>query len=482
MIKKIKITIILLCSIVFIGFSKFVNAAELDGEYLFTDTSDPLEDLRKLGIDPTLYFLTEENQEFTDKWYVIGISESFDYTNTVSNYVYLYNPYTAWYSNIDLSLEFKYRGGTYTLYSPDSSFGNYNESPLIAPESCSVGYLNGIYKFKIKMGITGRESERYYSFGNIRHKNKNGEVITNNCSFFNATFNDRKNGDIVESSFSINSMVFIENDEIFSIMLFDDNLSWWEGFKSHYGFDAIPQLFFYNFSTNVDIDEIVYAKVIYDAVYYRYMTDMGDHGRWEKVPTHTNYPDMYYGFLSEYGATREIKQGTYSYDWGGVGTYEFDYFHTPASERFTDGEFNSFKNQGLDQEKFSSYDHSILFHIGGVKGAVLDSLQFYTTIENMQLVELHYLKDGVLYRAYIVDGDGNDENIEVPTLPPSQSFGDWIKDELEKLGDMMGQLGSIIKYVIYVILGLVGILIIVFIGKFIWWLVNAIVNLIRGKS
>lgn len=359
----------------------------------FFDTSTIAEDLSNLGLDSNNYLVSIDDAKY-DHINVIAIAEA---TNEDYIYVYTINPYV--YSSkhvLYVDLEFN-----------SSGVSRYNVT--------MVSIDNTITKYKMKFNAY-ETSKRKYVIENIVIKHSTG-VYTQEENFIQS-FEDRDN--LVETNFD-SYLLLKENDyEVFSIFVEPDFSFWGKIFDIGFGIEK-PQLFFYNFNTSIDYEDILEVDFIYtiNEINYSDLAPFGIGGVSFSifVNDYSNY-DVESKLHAEY--TLDSPQTILKYDeQGNINSYIYNKFGSNINEDYISLETNkrTFDNSStyeqLKETDFYNYKYSIMFDCLEYSDSMVASpgfididYKFYKVEDKVSMTRLKYMIEGVTYVARVNDGEG----------------------------------------------------------------------------
>lgn len=391
------------------------SAEEIKYKNLITDNTTIEDDFKILGMEISDYYIpTAYNYA---KFYVVAMSEAYVENNNIQTYFYVYNPSRCQEIQID--------NFEYTLNNFSSVF------------FCNINTetsKNGLYKVK---GF----AYQYEKDVEIKITKVNGRCITrDNPDIFSDPQEhiielSSDSGFVAKNSHSLvddeaftcelnyNSTLILEDYEAVDVLVDDDYFEdFWKHFwQKGWGITNELHLVFYNFNfpKNIKPDTIEYAKFQYDYVEAR--------ETWQATSlTSTKYTK---DVLSSEKRISEYLPGTreFSID-GQKNQLEFQTF--VLGNRIDKGEFGKLKFTNQAKEKFK-YDCSILLESNifiksnNLTATTLTSL----TLQEIEFLELHYTKNGILYKCQIVSKPVN------PTPIKPEKEKSWLQKLLLWLGE-----------------------------------------------
>ncbi len=410
------------------------KAEEVKYGNLITDETTIEEDFKLLNIDINEYYKpTKYNYQ---KWYVIGMSEGYVDTENyeIQTYFYLYNPseygssnnYMSTVASIYLSYKIGEHGEEVKEYSTIKL--DYNQEHLI---------------YKVK-GFTYDFKEREeINITAIKHYNFYGSGITSYSSFKAVANHSKLNGFQVELSF--NSTLIIEEYTVVEVEVHqDDNfINGWNSFWS--GKDPSVLVYFYNFNfpDHIEYDSVEYAKFQYDylTVYEKIWTKQNSYGG-EWVPDERYSKDCIKNIKNQEKVISEYRNDSKTLRVNN-NSQELTFPTFFLGNRVTAKQFGTLKIEESDEHLFD-YDCSILldsthktrhdWYGNGPSGKLNQHYMEldYTTLDKVEILELHYKNDGILYKCQVVNKPVDNEDFDkVDTTPPESAwtkFCNWFKD------------------------------------------------------
>lgn len=398
-----------------------VHAEEVKYGNLVTDESTIEEDFELLGLNIDDWY--KPTKYDYNKWYVIAMSEAYvdDVEYDIQTYFYLYNPVDVSSDVRDIDLDCIINGIELTC---QGLILSYNSEHLI---------------YKIKGLVYDFCSTASIEVLEINY-NQNALICE---SDFTAVANHSKiNGFDVELSF--NSMLVIEDFLAVEEDISQDNTfrNWWNTLD--FPFNPTNMLvYFYNFNfpKHIEYDKVTYAKFQYDLVEYKKFDKYDD--------TDDYYIDDYCIELSRDKIIEEYEEGNKTLRVNDT-SMELTFPTFYLGNRVKDKQFGTLEVSNIDD---FDYDCSIL--LGSTYKRVVkeygerlwDSLTVigefseYEQMDEIEILELHYENDGILYKCQVAGG-------KVDTEEPNEDFGqgnatdpdsplDHLFDEDKFLGKVM---------------------------------------------
>ncbi len=408
------ITILLFCSI-------SVNATEIEYKNVITDISTIEDDFEVLGIDINSYYKT--NYSDYQKWYCVGMSESYiDEENyEIQTYFYLYNPRIIKNVIDDIRLTYKF-----------SEYGteeNIRVDEWIYSEEHLLYKIKGFkydYESKKDIYITNiGHFERIFSTNDDEYD----EVYwKSNESSFKATANHSKINEFsVELYF--NSTLVIDQYTVVEVNVDADSNyhTWWDEYWTG---EKNMLVYFYNFNfpENIKPDRIEYAKFQYDYLTierYDLLSNLMQPGNPNIIEKEK--------IIEEYEpGTKKLRVNKHSTE------LEFPTFY--LGNRINDKQFGEFDLTG-QTEKFD-YDCSILLCSTMKTKYTMYTGDFdfqgyryrYTTIDKVEMLELHYTKDDILYKCQIVNEPVDSDDFDHVDATPPETWWQELWDVLVEIG------------------------------------------------
>jgi len=417
--------------------SATVSASEVTYKNLVTDDTTIEEDFKLLGMDINEYYIPKTYNY--QKWYVVAMSESYNADRTIQTYFYLYNPTTH-----EHLPELTFR---YTLNGIQKTFKT--DDFLEVDSTRNLYKVKGfIYEYCVKAEINITNIHHYYEEALL----EDGDWYTesyNSESNFKATNQHSLANQDVTMELNYNSTLIIEEYNVVRVVVEqEDNFannwsSWWSHEKEYLN------LFFYNFNfpDRVEYDTVEYAKFKYDYVYYDSfeLTSFGIYKNENKRVTEIKpyYPD-----------TKTLRVNDKSLE------MNFDVFY--LGNRYADGQFKFDGYEITGDLSYFDCDCSILLDSTYMFGNTWTSLSAptkykdievdstwrgavlyeYTMLDDVEMLELHYRNDGILYECQVVsapvdEDDFGNANVGSDTSDDDEEslldkFIKWFKDNFPK--------------------------------------------------
>ncbi len=357
-----------------------------------TDETTIEEDFQILNIDINEYY--KPTKYTYEKWYVIGMSEAYLGEN-IQTYFYLYNPT-------------KYGGADY-MSTPASFTLNYavNHEQEISVSATKLDYNSTHLIYKVKGFKYSFIETADIQITRIQHYNLSGNGITSDSGFQATTKHNRIDGLQVELKF--NTTLIIEEYKVVEIEVKqDDNfINNWNSFWDMGETSMLVYFYNFNFPDHIKYDSVEYAKFSY---YYNFyyekvyldssdFSPSSDYSEFNKKELRNR--EM---VVSEYdSSSKTLRVNKHSQE------FTFPTFY--LGNRIQDKQFGTLDVSG-NLESFN-YDCSVLldstfrttnrdidwpkpFH--RVPYNNID----YTTLDEVEMIELHYMHEGILYKAQVV--------------------------------------------------------------------------------
>ncbi len=417
---------IILFNLLFIFFCVGIIAKAEEVKYgnLITDETTIEEDFKLLNIDINEYYKpTKYNYQ---KWYVIGMSEGYVDTEDyeIQTYFYLYNPVEYGASNNYMSTV----ASIYLSYNLKESVQGANNY------SCQkLDYNKEHLIYKVK-GFTYdfKEREEIY-ITSIKHYNFYGSGITSDSGFKAVANHSKLNGFQVELSF--NSTLIIEDIAVAGIEITPKNSIFNYLFSGKFFEDLFKkgvnsktlQLFFYNFNfpKRIKPDSIEKAVFQYQKESwkkkYRLKGFNWTYHSEEQTNTESKNPSLFpKDFTFDVGDQRE----------------ELNFPRFYLGNRIKDKQFGDliFKEEDSnlfdrDCSIFLDYDYEVVYERMEVNifGNQPDTKYIeYSKLSDVELLELWYQQDGILYKCQVVSQPEDSKPIQ-PEDPASswEKFCKW---------------------------------------------------------
>ena len=401
----------------FISISSIsVSAETIEYKNIITDESTIEEDFNILKLDLEDFFIPKKYK--VNKWYVVAMSESY-VDDKIQTYFYLYNP-TLYKDNFP------------SLYI-DYSINNVEDS-FIVTKYLECLDLKGIYKVKgfsysyiKKVDILLTEIEHVlYDYSVDLDPNEDVPLIERYN--FNTDFEANIEHSLLRNSFNLelkyNSTLIIEEYDVVEIEIFEDNnfINFWDDLWS-FGKDGTLLAYFYNFNfpDRIKPEKINYAKFYY--VYEEFEEVVLDGSAWEDgTLKELGFNSRYVPYKNSLSKEKIINE--YNDDSKTLrvnkNSQELTFPTFYLGNRIVDKQFGSLKVD-LDSSYFD-YDCSVLLdttikesnklieQIMGY-GNHTATKYHYTTLNDIELLELKYTTDGVFYKCQVVNKPVDNEDI-----------------------------------------------------------------------
>lgn len=444
-----------------------VSAEEISYRNLITDETTIVDDFKLLNMNIEEYYQPSYNYE---KWYIVGMSEAYvdPESYDIQTYFYIYNPISPReYEYYDTEEE---DGAEY--YNKIESFGiKYvlnNRDFSMDASLLSINYEHHLYKIKA-FTYTYRDRAEI-SVLEIHNNMTIGIRSKSNESTFKAKCNHSKiNGLSVELSFS--TTLIIDEFTVVEVEIHQD-----DNFFNRWDFAVsgkIPSVlvYFYNFNfpEHIEYDSVEYAKFQYDylTVYEKIWLDM-------VTPT-TFVPSEEYAsknektiksrekVISEYNnSSRTLRVNQHSQE------MSFPTFY--LGNRVQNQQLGNLKISDNLRDSFN-YDCSILLEStsktswqssqwGAPNGMSMYYRTLdYTTIDKVEMIELHYKNDGILYKCQVVSLPVDNEDFEKGDAAPDKSWWEKLLLWLGKNTLKLLHITATLPEWIYMIIGVVEVLV-----------------------
>lgn len=409
-LKKIIIGILLIITSLF----SISSSATSDSEYLISDTTTIEEDFKSLGLSINDYI--DSKYDF-EKWYVIAMSESYIDTKdyNIQTYFYMYNPkrygetdYMSTVASFDLTFNLN---GAEILSKTNGSKLDYNV------EHCIYKVKGFSYKYS---------SSAEVSITEIKHYNLRGSGITSDSNF-KATMNHSKlNGFLVELNF--NSTIIIDDINVVRVIVDqDDNfINDWISFWSNERVSLFIYFYNFNFPEHIEYDSVEYAKFQYNYLKYNQKYYFNDEN--PDNPTLINKEHVIKDYNND---SKTLRVNDVSQE------MTFPTFY--LGNRMKDGQFN-FKDKIIKSGDVSKFDvdcsvlldsthkiDSYMYNYDLWGNRTISGEEYsYTILDDIELLELHYKHDGILYKCQVVSKPVDKDDVE-DVVTGDQSMWDRIK-------------------------------------------------------
>lgn len=368
---------------------------------LFTDETSIEDDFKLLNIDINDYYKPEKYNY--QKWYVIGMSEGYVDTDSfdIQTYFYLYNP--TEYGSTDNYMS-----------TPASFYLNYKIGEAGEEQSeqlaIKLDYNKEHLIYKIK-GFTYSFTERAEIYiTKIKHFSLNGSGITSDSSFKAVANHSKLNGFQVELSF--NSTIIIESVEVVGMEIQPNNSFFNYVFSGEIFKDLFTdgvnseklKLYFYNFNfpNHIKPNSIEKAVFQYEKEFWKKKYRLKDFSAPELLSDDK---------ISSEELTSELLPGEFTFDIGDKrDPITFPRFY--LGNRINDQQFGDLEFKSIDIASFD-YDCSIFLDYNceleydrfeiNIFGKSPDTrYQEYSKLKDVELIELWYEKDSILYKCQVV--------------------------------------------------------------------------------
>lgn len=387
--KKILFVMLILFSIF---ISSPIYASEIKYDNLITDTSSIEDDFKVLNMDLSNFSKTKE---VINKSYIVAYSESLLDNNQIQTYLYLYLSYDTSKELLEnFSFNYKLNNIEYTYLEAKKldSIDNY----LFKIKGFKYDYIKNV-----DLTISLNEMYRIIRESNYAYK----EVIIPESKEFNisASHSLLSEDKPFELELAFDSVLVIDEIQLVRVNvqpeLFEtcSFASWWNTFWDMSNKELYLHFYNFNFPDNIKVDSIEYAKFQYDYVFYEYYS----YGKKEELNE-----------LSRDNKLKEYIPGTKEFEtYNHSGTLEFETF--TLGNRITKGEFPDYVGFSDAEKELFNYDASVLLDSSVKKDNSKSLSNFYHSkyyeLENVDFIELHYQKDGVVYKCQVISETVGDE-------------------------------------------------------------------------
>lgn len=453
-----------------LSLSITVSATELTYNNPITDDSTIVDDFKVLGLEISDYYIPESYDYY--KWYVVAMSESYLSDNSIQTYFYLYNPMGL---NDVETFEIKYtlNSVSKSCYLGFKDFdGRYG---LLKTKGFAYGYN---YSDNIKIS----EITCKYSIEDPSTSGETIDVFETYISTFESVNKHDSNNNNISFDLSFNSFLVIENPKVVEVEVYQDNnfINIWNTIFT--GDSDQLLLYFYNFDfpDHIKVDSVEYAKFIYDYL------DITESYRMIYNGSTINHVknEVRSSVVNEYNnETKTVRVNEYSVELAFPNFYLGNRFDDPnfaLKENINTGDLDSFDMDCsiLIDSTYKIENHQYNYNDEGMYLST-DFSAKYTTLDKVEMIELHYINDGILYKCQVssppVDND-DFEHIDSNPVPEKsfwQKLCEWFFRNLPY--------SIILIFVIFVALAVVIPVIIVlapYLIKFIIWLFKIIIRII----
>ena len=417
---NLKLYIVFILFIVFtLITSVHVSAETIVYEDKIDSNTTIQDDFKLLGLD---YSSFHKSKKYLDnpEAYIIAIGETYinDGSIVVDNeskenmqtFIYLYTPFE--YEQIK-NISFKYsvnnESKTY-IYEADGLI-----NPFLYSTSNGLLKVNGFkYKCSKNDKITIQLSSVTYriknvltnnDYINVTHTFNDGLMEENNTDVFEAvcTHNDKT----LQIDLQFKSTLIIDEYEAVCVPIYqDDNFinNWSSGWTGEW--NALD-LYFYNFNfpDSIKIDSVEYAKFSY---YYKKYHDYKVTSLFENKTT-TDLLETLFKVNEYSNSTKTINVNEKSV------TVDFPVFS--LENRISSGQFDKYTRIYESYKNNFDYDCSVLIdsttnveNRKSVQGILIQDF-YYTRLDDIQLLELHYVSNGSLYKAKVISEPIQEEDV-----------------------------------------------------------------------
>lgn len=467
---------------------------------IINDNTSIENDLVSLGLTPSDYinlyeeYFNSQNDgsykellENYNETYLIAVGENRLDDESTDVYLYLYNPifhmfsFKAYYINLkinNIAIKLAYYS-EYTEYDYESS-----DEKL---QFCNVTDDYTIYKFKFS--YINHVNERKYELDSIKMYYDwavDFDRYLLNKEYknpFTATFKEREEDGKLVTNYEYNSFIYITEDEIVQLH-FDDLTVFKESsiildfLVGIFGSSGMGNaIYFYNFSSSKNIDQILEADVNYI---------LHTHQGYYSKPLFGN---IKFDGVDDY---KTISTTIYATDESEIMVYDqlekFKAFKTPSNDRLN--EFTDKMNITDEfKSKFINYQHSICFLVATNNDSRNSSGEGFVNlsyVENFKISRLKFETNGKIYNSYVADDpdDGGTDFDDVESIKDwFDEMIDWIKENplyavLILLAVIVG-LPLIISFLPMILKGLIEL--IIGIIKLFFWIIFAPFRFIKNK-
>lgn len=402
----------------------YVSAEEITYQNVITDDTTIEEDFEILGMEIEDYYIPKSYDY--DKWYVIAMSEAY-IDKEIQTYFYLYNP-AGLVVIPPLRINYSISEGetlktdlTILEYDGEHGYLKANGFKYSYRESCTIAISSILSEYEEDDPINSGEVIKTYREDSSDFK----ASLTH--SLLNESFG-------IELNF--NSTLVIEDYHVVRVSITqDDNfINNWNTFWG--GKEISLDLYFYNFNfpERIKYDSVEYAKFQYDYLtYYEEVYQFSGFGNNKKELRSEEL------VVSEYtNDSKTLRVNDRSQE------MTFPTFY--LGNRFDDGQFD-LKNKILlsGEEEYFDCDCSVLLdstyrdtirisgEVMGVGCEVGQKLN-YTVLDQIELLELHYKNNGILYKCQVVVPPVDDDDILDIIIGNDIS---WIEKLLIKIADFI---------------------------------------------
>lgn len=455
-----------------------VYAGEITYDNVISDTTSIEEDFEILGFDIEDYY--EPTQYNYEKWYVIGMAESYlDETDRIQTYFYLYNPT---------------RYGDPDYMSTVASFNlayKLNDNPEESISAIKLDYDQEHLIYKVKGFAYPYVEQATVFIIEIQHHSLSGNGIQSESDFSANLKHSDTSGFQVEINF--NTVLIIEEYQVVEIEVYqDDNfLNNWESFWKMGETRMLVYFYNFNFPEHVSYDSVEYAKFsyIYNTYYEKIYLDSLDFSpSIEYAEFNIKELKSREKVVSEYNTdSKTLRVNQHSQE------LTFPTFY--LGNRIEDQQFGTLDVSG-ELDSFN-YDCSVLLD-STFKTIQRDQdwpkplhrVSFnhidYTTLDEVEMIELHYKHDGIVYKCQVIDQPVDEDDFQQGTARPPQSDSPWWEQILEAfrivgawiLGLFDLAAPSFVQKIVGAVVCFIGVLLIPAIIRLLINLISSIINMI----
>ncbi len=381
-----------------------------------TSKSSIKDDFALMGMDIDDYYISK-NFDYS-KWYVVAVSFEVLEEGKAQSYFYFYNPKKTSASAFEIRYKLNSNADTDYFWQVKMD----TEHSLYKIKGVMFNYSPGMtYKLCIQNIMAGDVySESEFEITAIFSSSAEMEVS-------------------VQTNFD--STIIIDEYDVVEIEVHqDDNfINGWNSFWS--GKDPSVLVYFYNFNfpKHIKYDDVVYAKFQYDylTIYEKIWTHQENFaGPWVPDDRYTQYNIRNINdsekVISEYNSeSRTIRVNNNSQE------LTFPTFY--LGDRIKDKQFGTLKVTGEAAAQFN-YDCSVLldstyktrrdWYGDGPSGKLNQHYMElnYTTLDKVEMIELHYKNEGIVYKCQVINQPVDNEDFVKGEATSSKP---WYKDVWE---------------------------------------------------
>ncbi len=408
----------------FIFKDNFISDLPLPNEPdKISKTSSIADDFKLLNMNIDDYYIPK-NYDYC-KWYVVAMGFEINDDSKIQSYFYIYNPTPT----ATTAFEIIYKLNNVQFYDYYYLLKTDAEHGLYKVEGFTLDYSNTTQNISLVSIATD-------------------ETFSESEFELEVTFDNTSENEVsIKSKF--NSTIIIDDIKVVQIEVKkDDNfINNWNDFWTCS--TASMYVFFYNFNfpDHIKYDSVEYAKFQYEYLYYYEKVWLDE---WDFSPD----PE-----LSDYNEKKLIEKETVVSEYNNDSkklrvnkhSQELTFPTFYLGNRIKDKQFGTLDVSG-ELDSFD-YDCSILLdstyktterwsgYYAPFKGGVYNDIN-YTVLDKVDLVELHYEKDGVLYKCQVVSKPVEKDDFDqgTATSPTDEddsqkSIWDKIKEILIKIVD-----------------------------------------------